>query len=394
MPQTNSWLCLYAIAQIGRPYWYKTEGQISSESLYGNVVAPALRKDYGLSALYTNYQSELNKKVHDCSGLIVGALTCENVDGEPTLKSPVTHSAKMQFSLDCKVKSNNMSGFPKIPGTLVFKSNGSEKNHVGIYIGEFVDRTGTHFTDAVIEAKGHAYGVVTSRLDLDNKSKGGWDSWGQLKCCKIDTNENTVFNINTNPLTSDSIQQINIQTKSMKPFIATVLADSNPQLNYDKIKAVRISGMMFFGGELYDISHMKKTYINPHLDNQVKQCSNAGMPYALYVNVKSSNVIEADEECRTLYYVISQYPPSLGLWLSLQTNNSVSTNNDILEVYYKYIDKWGLRARCGLYVTPNQLSKITWNSFKDRFYLWLIDPMDISKVDDELLDPEMFEVPD
>ena len=78
----------------------------------------------------------------------------------------------------------------------------------------------------------------------------------------------------------------------------------------------------------------------------------------------------------------------------MQTNNSVSTNNDILEVYYKYIDKWGLRARCGLYVTPNQLSKITWNSFKDRFYLWLIDPMDISKVDDELLDPEMFEVPD
>ena len=68
--------------------------------------------------------------------------------------------------------------------------------------------------------------------------------------------------------------------------------------------------------------------------------------------------------------------------------------NKILERYYRYFEKWGITARCGLYVTPQQLTKITWDNFKDRFYLWMIDNMDVTKVDDELLQPEMFEVPD
>lgn len=186
-----------------------------------------------------------------------------------------------------------------------------------------------------------------------------------------------------------------IKTESMQPFVATILAGNNPKIDYTKIRSARISAMMFFGGELFDASHKKKSvYRNPYLSNQVQQCDNAGMPYALYVNVRARTEIEADEECRTLYYVVADCSPKMGLWLSIQTNNSVEMNDKILEVYYKYIDKWGLKARCGLYLSTEQLSKITWNSFKDRFYLWQISPMDVNKVDDELLEPEMFEVPD
>jgi len=105
-------------------------------------------------------------------------------------------------------------------------------------------------------------------------------------------------------------------------------------------------------------------------------------------------MIEADAECRALYYIISRYSPTLGLWLSLQMHNQTEINNDILDVYYKYIDNWGLRARCGLYVTPSQLSRISWNKYQDRFYLWMIDKMPVADIDDELLQPEMFEVPD
>ena len=47
---------------------------------------------------------------------------------------------------------------PKVAGVLVFKSG-----HVGVYIGN----------GKVIEAKGHAYGVIQSNL-----SGGGWTKWG------------------------------------------------------------------------------------------------------------------------------------------------------------------------------------------------------------------------
>lgn len=186
-----------------------------------------------------------------------------------------------------------------------------------------------------------------------------------------------------------------INTEHMHPFIVTVAPGYRQKIDYTKIQAARVSAMMFFAGELYDASHIKqKVYANPNLAAQVQGCNDAGMPYALYVNVRAKTEIEADEECKVLYYVLAQYPPKLGIWLSIQTGVSPETTNKIIEVYYRYITKWGLKARCGIYVTPTQLQSFTWNSFKDRFYLWQIDPMDVTKVDDELLQPEMFEVPD
>lgn len=389
MPRTNSWLCIYALAQISKPYWYGTAGQLSSVDLYKNVVKPAILRDIGSSGLYTNYNSQLNIKVHDCSGLIVGALTCDTVNGEPSGKSPVAHGATSQFSADCKTKSNSMKDFPKLPGTLVFHSEGKTKSHVGIYVGEYVDTAGKSYSNVVVEAKGHKWGVTTSQIS-DSK----WDSWGQLSCCTIDTTVGMKFDVRADATYAAANIQSLIDAKNMRPFVATVLSGS-PNLDYDKIKEARISAMMFFGGELYDVSHRKQSsYMNPHLPKLIQDCNNSGMMYALWVNVRARTVIEADEECRTLYYVVSQFPPTLGLWLSLQSNQTQQINDNILEVYYKYIEKWGLKWKCGLYVTESQLNSISWNNFKDRFYLWQIAPMDVNDVDDELLQPEMFEVPD
>ena len=56
---------------------------------------------------------------------------------------------------------------PELPGVLVFSSQ-----HVGVYIGN----------GYVIEARGHAYGVVKTKL-----SSRGWKSWG--KCPFIEYEE-------------------------------------------------------------------------------------------------------------------------------------------------------------------------------------------------------------
>lgn len=184
-----------------------------------------------------------------------------------------------------------------------------------------------------------------------------------------------------------------IKTAVMRPFVATLSPQFNNTLDYSRIKEARISVMAFYGGELFDVSHMQKTYENPYLARLVNDCNNAGMPFMLYVTTRARNLKEADEECKALYYVISQFPPELGLWIRIETNNNVEINNEIIELYYKYAEKWGLKSRLGLYLDYSRLNCITWTQFQDRFYLWLIDPTDVSTIDDELLRPELFEVP-
>lgn len=382
----NSWLCEYAICQIGKPYWYATAGEISSTELYRDLVKPAIDRDLGSANEYSDYMDQLNVKVHDCSGLVVGALTCESVGAEPTLSSPIAHGSTSQFHYECDTKSESMDNFPYIPGTLVFHSSGDyTKSHVGIYVGSFIDLDGNSYTNTVVEAKGHYYGVVTSDLNT-------WDCWGQLSCCAIDTNKDTKFDARS--VSVANYGPVTINTMAMKPFVATVGPSYRGSLDYSKIKDARISAMAFFGGELFDASHNRQTYANPYLGHLTQDCNNAGMPYMLYVNVRAKSIIEADAECRVLYYVLAQFPPKLGVWLSLQTNNTRDVNDSILEVYYKYLLRWGFKERCGLYLRKGQLTDITWTSFQDRFNLWYIDPMDITKVDDELLQPEIFEVPD
>ena len=395
MPAAFSWLCQYAIAQIGRPYWFATTGQISSMELYTSTVQPALQSS-GYSP-YNDVNSQLNLKVHDCSGLILGALTCDSFNDPPNHSYPLEHSATSQYNR-CVYKGRMTSFVTKIPGTLVFKSSDKKattKTHVGIYVGKLTDLNGNHFDNAVVEAMGHKYGVVVNEL-----KNGSWDCWGQLDLLR-DTYIDTEFDArqlvtpqSENLSTSGGVQ-LNIDPTALKPFVATVLAGQNPTIDYDKIRKARVSAMMFFGGQYFTSNHTPQTYMNGYLANQIQRCNDAGMPYALYVNVRARTVIEADAECRALYYVISRYPPKLGLWLALQTNATIkSVNDSILEVYYKYLYRWGLGAKCGLYITRAQINTITWDSFKDRFYLWCIDDMNVSEIDDELLTPEMFEVAD
>lgn len=379
----NSWLCIYAIGQIGKPYWYGTRGQISTPKLYEDEVKPSLL--LARYPVYSNYMDQLNVKVHDCSGLVVGAVTCESVGAEPTLPMDINHGSTSQFNKDCKPASNTMNDFPKIPGTLVFTSDGATKTHVGIYVGTFTDLDGALHNDAVVEAHDHDTGVIVSSVN-----DSSWDSWGQLSICTIDTKVDTKFDART----VTAVESVNINPEAISPFIITLPPSFNSSLDYSKLKKNRVSAVAFFGGELFDASHRKRTYLNSNLDSLVRECNNSAVPYLLYVNTRAKTVIEADEECKALYYVVSAYPPKLGLWICLQSNNNVELNDAIIELYYKYILKWGLKSKCGLYLNKSQLGNITWNTFQDRFNLWLIDPMDVTTVDDELLQPEMFEVPD
>lgn len=157
MAKTNSWLVKYAKAQVGKPYWFGSYGQTATESLYNS-----LKKSYPSYYTATDFTSQYGKKVHDCSGIVKGALWCDTTDGTPEYKSSQDKNAASMYSA-CTDK-GSISSFPKKSGQLVFRgTSASAIHHVGVYDNGYV-----------YEAKGHAYGV-----EKTSYAQSEWDFWGQ-----------------------------------------------------------------------------------------------------------------------------------------------------------------------------------------------------------------------
>lgn len=156
MAKTNKGLVEYAKAQVGLPYWYGTFGQTSSEALL-NTKRTQYPKYYDQKSYKVAFTSQYGKKVHDCIGLIKGYLWCDSPTSAPKYKAAQDTSADGMLNL-CKEK-GAISTIPEIPGVLVFFPG-----HVGVYIGG----------GYVIEARGHDYGVVKTKL-----SSRPWKNWGK-----------------------------------------------------------------------------------------------------------------------------------------------------------------------------------------------------------------------
>ena len=149
--KTASGLVAYAKAQLGKPYWYGTYGQAAKKSLYN------AKKNQYPKYYWWEYAGETGVKVHDCVGLIKGYLWSDNAsDLTPKYNASQDKSANGMYSA-C-TKKGKIATMPDVPGVLVFMDH-----HVGVYIGN----------GEVIEARGHNYGVVTTKL-----SEREWTKWG------------------------------------------------------------------------------------------------------------------------------------------------------------------------------------------------------------------------
>lgn len=157
MKKTNKGLVKFAKKQIGRPYWYGCFGQISSRSLYESK-----KKQYPAQYRWPCKDNQtgvcpakqIGVKVFDCIGLIKSYLWTKN--GKIDYNPEQDVSANGMLIL-CKNK-GKIDTIPDIPGILVFM-----EGHVGVYIG----------SGYVIEARGHEYGVVKTKLKARK-----WTNWG------------------------------------------------------------------------------------------------------------------------------------------------------------------------------------------------------------------------
>lgn len=180
--KTNIGLVEYAKAQLGKEYWYGTYGSAASESLH-----KAKKKQY--PKYYTwSYQAKwAGMKVHDCVGLIKGYLWSQSPnDTKPKYNKNQDVSANGMRS-KCKVK-GNISTMPDVAGVLVFFDG-----HVGVYEGN----------GYVIEARGHAFGVVRTKLSSRPWKYWGYCPWISYVGASTETNEDKPAGNSARPTVKD-----------------------------------------------------------------------------------------------------------------------------------------------------------------------------------------------
>ena len=140
----------YAKAQLGRPYWYGTFGQIASEKLEAEK-----RKQYPKYYKADDFKTQYGQKVHDCIGLAVKGYMMSPGINDPAIYNP-KYDVSANMMIDLCTVTGDIDSMPDIPGVLLWKPG-----HIGIYAGY----------KTTIEAKGHAYGVLATK---DTR----WKKWG------------------------------------------------------------------------------------------------------------------------------------------------------------------------------------------------------------------------
>lgn len=161
MSKTGQGLVEYVLAQLGKPYWYGTFGQIANAGLLAEK-----RQQYPERYTAGDFTAQFGQKVHDCVGLIKGYLWCDTPDGEPIYKASQDVAVSGLF-MTCP-ENGSIDTMPDIPGVCVFLR---DMSHVGVYVGD----------GYVVEATGHARGVVKTKL-----AGRGWGLWGKPRWISYD----------------------------------------------------------------------------------------------------------------------------------------------------------------------------------------------------------------
>lgn len=154
-----NYLVEYAKAQVGRPYWCGTYGQIADAALlaYKRTQYPSMYPTPGSPA----FVDQIGQKVHDCNGLVYAASVCDTPDSKPN-GYPSPYYGVPKLYEHCIGKGQVDIFYSPETGSLLFRNN---LGHVGIYGGD----------GYVYHAKGHKWGVVKEKYNYKE-----WTDYGKF----------------------------------------------------------------------------------------------------------------------------------------------------------------------------------------------------------------------
>lgn len=166
--KTTAGLLAYAYGQLGRPYWFGTYGQTADQQLLNDRRKhyPENYPDPGDPA----FAGQFGQRVHDCVGLIKGYLWSSGPDAQPVPIRAQDVNVRGMFAQCTAMRGTiDRADLSSIPTGAILFYNSME--HCGVYIGD----------GKLIEARGHAYGVVQSNLsDRTSFARWGIPDWMQF----------------------------------------------------------------------------------------------------------------------------------------------------------------------------------------------------------------------
>ena len=193
--RTNTNLAKFCLSVVGAPYWFGTFGQTASRALYNEKKSQYSQYYPPKSWTEASFTKDFGKRVCDCAGLIKWFLWADNmINKNPSYKASEDWGATTFYN-KCTSKGKIGTLPADKVGLLVFNGNDSTKSHVGV----IVDNDGT-----VVEAKGHAYGVVKSKAS-------SWGYWGKCNLIKYETQPQPTPTPTPTP-TGNTYQVVNIHT--------------------------------------------------------------------------------------------------------------------------------------------------------------------------------------
>ena len=164
-------LATFCLQVVGTAYWMGCFGQKASRSLYNQKKADYPQYYPPKSWTEASFVDDFGKPVTDCAGLYKWFLWAKSMeDKTPTYKASEDWGSNTLYNKCTEKGKINTLPSEKI-GLSVYKVKNGIRHHVGF----IVDNSGT-----VVEAKGHAYGVVKSKAS-------DWDEWGRLPHIKYNT---------------------------------------------------------------------------------------------------------------------------------------------------------------------------------------------------------------
>ena len=184
--KTNIGLIAYCKANVGNPYWYGTYGQTATSTLYNRK-----KEQYPRYYSASDFPSQYGEKVHDCVGLFKGYLWSSTTNSDPVYSASQDKNVGGIKRL-C-TKTGNIKSIPAVAGVAVFIGT----SHIG-----FCDGAG-----GVYEARGHAYGVVHTKL-----KDRPWDAWGYLPWITYEASKIDVSGYPTLHKGSTGVYVIKVQT--------------------------------------------------------------------------------------------------------------------------------------------------------------------------------------